>query len=175
VSCLVLLVSAGCSSDADLAEASFSAEHEGARARVWIPINEPRSVGTYRADVNWTDGTTDRAEGQRDGMVADVWLADLTGDGPPELVVALSSAGSGTYGSVHVYGRRDEGLVRLHVGALADSQMAGYMGHDAFSIEGGRLYRSYPVYEEGDVNATPSGGHARFRYSFSDGSWVAEP
>jgi hypothetical protein len=173
-SCAILLLSAGCSSDADLAEASFSAEHAGVRARVWIPINEPRSVGTYRADVSWSDGTTDRAEEQRDGMVAGVWLADLTEDGSPELVIAISSAGSGTYGSVHVYGRRDEGLGRLHVSALTDSQTVGYMGHDLYSVEGGRLYRSYPMYKDGDVNATPSGEQARFSYSFPEGRWVAE-
>jgi hypothetical protein len=174
LSCAVLLWSGGCGSDAELAEASFSAEHEDARARVWIPINEPRSIGTYRVDVSWSDGTSDRAEGQRDGMVAGVWLADLTGDDAPETVVAVSSAGSGTYGSVHVYGRLDGELTRLQMGALVDSQAVGYRGHDVFSVEDGRLCRSYPVYREGDANAAPSGGEARFWYSFSDGRWVAE-
>jgi hypothetical protein len=174
LSCAVLLGSGGCTSDAELAEASFSAEHEDARARVWIPINEPRSIGTYRVDVSWSDGTSDRAEGQRDGMVASVWLADLTGDDAPEAVVAVSSAGSGTYGSVHVYGRRGDELSRLQVGALTDSQSVGYMGHDVFSIGDGRLWRSYPIYREGDTNAAPSGGEARFWYSFSDGRWVAD-
>jgi hypothetical protein len=116
---------------------------------------------------------TGRAEAERDGMVAGVWLADLTDDRAPELVVAMSSAGSGTYGSIHVYGRRNGGLDRLQVATLADDQTSGYMGHDVFSIDGGRLYRSYPVYEEGDSNAAATGGKARFWYSFPECRWVA--
>ena len=170
VSIAGLLVS--CSRDEDLAEAEYTVRSAGASARVWVPINEPRSIGTYRAELEWPDGGRDRVTGKRDGMITDVWLSDIEPDGTPELVVAMSSAGSGTYGSVHVCGRGHGELARVGLRALDDSQRSGYLGHDTFSLENGRLVRSFPRYEEGDSNATPSGQTLRLWYSFADSAWV---
>jgi pimeloyl-ACP methyl ester carboxylesterase len=170
--CAVLVWLAGCSGDAGLAEATYFAEWSGARAEVQIPVNEPRSVGTYRAEVVWPDGTRSRVEGARDGMITNVWLADLLGDATPELVVTTSSAGSGTYGAVSVYERREDALVAVGIRTLRDDQRTGYMGHDTFSVSNGRLYRSYPLYREGDTNAAPSGGEVAFWYSLLDSVWV---
>jgi hypothetical protein len=88
-------------------------------------------------------------------------------------VVAVSSAGSGTYGSVDVYARGGPGLERLRLSDLSDSQRAVYMGHDVFTVSGGVLFRRYPMYLDGDSNAAPSGGTAELRYSFADSVWVA--
>ena len=172
--CIALLASVwGCGSDEDLAEAIYTAGHGDSSVRVWIPIDEPRSTGTYRADVEWGDGVTDRIEEEREGMIAGVWMEDLAGDGQPELVVATASAGSGTYGVVHVYGRTDSGLEALELAPLSEVQRVGYMGHDVFSVEDGRLGRSHPIYAESDANASPSGGTAAFHYSFADSAWIA--
>jgi hypothetical protein len=169
-----LASSAGCTRDADLVEVAYYTRWGDATARVWIPVDEPRSMGTYRAEVSWPDGTTGHIRGERDGMIAEVWLTDLGSDGALELVIALTSAGSGSYGSVHVHRRRGDALVPVPVAPLDDPVPAGYMGHDTFSVEGGRLYRTFPVYAEGDPNASPSGGSARFRYSFAEGRWITE-
>jgi hypothetical protein len=170
----LLSAAGGCARDEDLAEAVYVAEYEGAKARIWIPVNEPRSIGTYRAEVDWPDGTRDRIEAERNGMVAGVWLSDLEGDGTLELVVAMSSAGSGTYGSADVYRNRDGKLTPVGLSSLDDAQHPGYMGHDTFSVVGGRLLRSYPVYRSGDPNAAPTGGTVRLSYSFADSAWVSE-
>jgi hypothetical protein len=170
--CLVAGATAGCKRDTDLAEAVYTVESAGVSARVWIPINEPRSVGTYRAEIFWPGGTKDRVEVERDGMIGNVWLVDLTGDELPELVVATSSAGSGSYGDVHVYERRGDSLAPVPVKLLKEWQRAGYMGHDVFSTDGGLLRRSFPVYLEGDANAEPTGGEAVFWYSFADSAWI---
>jgi hypothetical protein len=37
------------------------------------------------------------------------------------------------------------------------------------------LYRTFPLYEGGDPNARPTGGTARFWYSFTDDTWVQAP
>lgn len=169
-----LIAAGGCARDDELAEASYFARWEDTTARVWIPTNEPRSLGTYRAEVEWPDGTTDRIEADRDGMIADVWLADLESDGALELVVALASAGSGSYGSVHVHRRRDGAYGLVPLAELEEAERAGYMGHDVFTVEEGRLYRTFPRYEEGDPNASPSGGRVRLRYSFAENAWVVE-
>jgi hypothetical protein len=175
VAALAALVAAcGCARDDDLAEASYFAEWGGVSARVWIPVNEPRSIGTYRADVMWPDGTVDRIREERDGMIAGAWLADLENGGAPDLVVALTSVGSGSHGSAHVHRFEGGTVARVPVSDLDDTQRAGYMGHDVFTVEGGRLYREFPRYAEGDPNASPSGGRVRLRYSFADGAWVVD-
>jgi hypothetical protein len=173
VALAALVAACGCARDDELAEAAYFAEWGAVTARVWIPVNEPRSIGTYRAEVTWPDGTVDRIGGERDGMIAGVWLADLENDGAPDLVVALTSAGSGSYGSVHVYRHRGSAFISIPVSDLSDAQKVGYMGHDAFSVEGGRLDREFPRYLEGDPNASPSGGRVRLRYSFADSAWMA--
>jgi hypothetical protein len=175
MACVVLATTCGCGRDADLAEAEFTSQYEGVRARVWVPLNEPRSVGTYRAEVTWPGGTSDLIRGERDGMIGNVWLTDLGEDGTLELVVAMSSVGSGTYGSVDIYEHRGGAFRRVVVRSLDESRRAGYMGHDSFYVEGGRLYRSFPVYAEHDPNAAPTGGEAVLWYSLPESTWVSAP
>jgi hypothetical protein len=172
---LVALVAAcGCTGDDELVEVAYFAEWEDVTARVWIPTDEPRSIGTYRAEVNWPGGTTDRLRAERDGMITGVWLHDLESDGALDVIVALSSAGSGSYGTVHVYRHEDDGFVAVPLVELTDADRAGYMGHDTFSVEGGRLRRTFPRYAEGDPNAAPSGGEVRLYYSFDENAWIVE-
>jgi hypothetical protein len=167
-----LVLSAGCGSDEDLAEFELTAASGDARARVWIPINEPRSAGTWRAEVEWGDGVSDIEGVERDGMLSGVWLAELTGNAEPELVVATTSAGSGSYGVAHVYARGPDGLAQIELADLTEEQRVGYMGHDEFAVEEGELHREFPIYADDDVNAEPSGGTARFTYDFDEGLWL---
>ena len=173
---LALAVSAallvGCGSDEGLAEISYSVEGRGASARLWIPVNEARSIGTYRGVLRWDSGETTEITSEREGMVTGVWLEDLTGDENPELIVAMSSAGSGSYGGVDVYGKTSGGLDRLFLASLGADQREGYMGHDTFNVEDGTLVRSFPVYLADDPNAEPTGGTALWEYSFREGRWV---
>ena len=171
---LLLLAAAVSGCDAELAEATYFAEDAGTSARVWIPVDEARSIGTYRAEIAWPGGRTDHIQGQRDGMLAGVWVVDMRDDGEPELVVAMSSSGSGSYGSVHVHERQDDVLTQVELPELGGAERTGYMGHDVFSVEAGRLYRMFPRYEEGDPNAAPSGGTAYFWYSSEADAWVEE-
>lgn len=171
---LALIAGSSCTSKSDTTEDTFTARGAGTVARVTIPDSEPRSLGTYRAEVTWPDGERETIQGERDGMVDRVWLADLDGNGTPELVVATSAVGSGAYGDVQVYHRAGGGLIRLAMPPLVDEGAPGYMGHDVFSIRDDRLYRTYPVYRAGDSNAEPTGGDAVFWYSLSDNTWVQQ-
>jgi len=174
---LALAQCAGCGSDEHLAEFELTATGGAARARVWIPINEPRSIGTWRAEVDWGDGESDIAGVERDGMLSGVWLQELVGGAAPELIVVTSSVGSGSYGAVHVYARSGDGLEPIELADLTEEQRLGYMGHDEFTVEAGQLRREFPLYLDGDVNAEPSGGTVRFTYDFDSNLWreVASP
>ena len=55
---------------------------------------------------------------------------------------------------------------------LAEAQRVGYMGHDHFEVVDGVLWRSFPLYANGDANAAPTGGTRRLRYDFDEHRWV---
>ncbi len=146
----------------------------GVTARLWVPAGESASAGSWQAEITLPDSSTLSVRGERDGTIANVWLRDLGGDGTLDLVVTTTSAGSGSYGSAAVYALTEAGIVRREMAPFDAVGAPGYRGHDAFSILNGELRRSYPIYKDGDANASPSGGLARHRYDFSENRWVPE-
>ena len=112
-------------------------------------------------------GVTDEV----DGIVYRAEIADLNGDGRPEVFAYVSSAGSGSYGSVVAYAIADNlQLIPISLQALGSDAVisAGYMGHDEFSIVGNSLVRRFPLYQSGDVNAAPTGGTRKLVYKLLD-------
>lgn len=112
-----------------------------------------------------------------DGTVTGAEVADLNGDGSPELYVYVRSAGSGSYGSVVAYGvsqRRSLGEVYLLPISEDVDASKGYMGHDRFAVSGDRLVRYFPLYRPGDRNAEPTGGSRQVRYRLApaEAGWV---
>lgn len=111
-------------------------------------------------------------ERQVDGQVVGAELADLNADGSPELYVYLRSAGSGSHGSLLAYGaNRRRSLSEIALPALTDTPGAdkGYRGHDQFAVVENRLVRRFPVYNDGDSNAVPSGGVRQLQYKLMPG------
>ena len=107
-----------------------------------------------------------------DGTVSGAEVADLNGDGSPELYVYVTSAGSGSYGSLVAYAaNRRKSLSTIYLPPIPDdSALAkGYMGHDRFAVEAGRLTRSFPLYRDTDSNAAPSGGQRQLYYRLVPG------
>ena len=53
----------------------------------------------------------------------------------------------------------------------------GFMGHNKFSIEDGKLINIFPVYLEGDNNANPTGGKRKILYRLIAGEagWILGP
>jgi hypothetical protein len=114
------------------------------------------------------DGTAYRAE-----------LADLDGDGWPEIYVYISSAGSGSYGSLVAYAvNNGKSLSPIYLPPMDDSPEAlvGYMGHDQFAVVENRLVRRFPIYAVGDTNAAATGGTRQLQYRLAAGEagWVLE-
>ncbi|MEH6609049.1 MAG: hypothetical protein V7696_06740 [Halioglobus sp.] len=107
------------------------------------------------------DGTAYRAE-----------LADLDGNGWPEVYVYVSSAGSGSYGSLVAYAvNQGKSLTPIYLPPLDQNPEAtkGYMGHDEFAVVENRLVRRFPIYSDGDTNAAATGGTRQIQYRLEAG------
>ena len=112
------------------------------------------------------DGTAYRAE-----------IADLDSNGWPEIYVFVSSAGSGSYGSLAAYAvNKGKSITPIYLPPLEQSagEFQGYMGHDQFTVVENRLQRSFPIYRQDDSNAAPTGGTRQLQYRLEPGEagWV---
>ena len=115
-----------------------------------------------------------------DGTVTGAETSDLNGDGSPEIIVYVSSAGSGTYGSVVAYSANNKkSLSEIYLPPLADAPeySVGYMGHDEFAVVENSLSRRFPIYRKGDSNANPTGGTRQVDYKLVPGEagWIFKP
>lgn len=86
---------------------------------------------------------------QADGTVSGAEVEDLNSDGRPYLFVYVSSAGSGSYGTVMAWS----------------------------ASKGHTLVRMFPLYRPGDSNASPSGGTRQINDKLVAGeaSWQLKP
>ncbi len=117
-----------------------------------------------------------RTETAIDGIVTGADVADLNSDGSPELYVYITSAGSGSYGSIVAYATNDkQSMSPIDIPILsADRKNSeGYMGHDEFAVVENALVRRFPVYNDGDSNAKPTGGMRQLHYRLEgdEASW----
>lgn len=107
-----------------------------------------------------------------DGTVTGAEVADLNVDGSPEIYVYVTSAGSGSYGSLVAYSaNRRKSLSAIYLPPLTDNKAAskGYMGHDEFAVVESILARRFPVYRDTDTNAKSSGGMRQIQYKLVRG------
>lgn len=119
-------------------------------------------------------------EREIDGMVTKAEIADLNGDGSPEIYIYINSAGSGTYGELVAYAANSKkSLSEIYLPPLEEDKAnsSGYMGHDVFAIVENRLLRRFPVYADGDNNANPTGGKRQLQYKLTMGEarWILKP
>lgn len=116
--------------------------------------------------------SNDTIKAEVDGKVLEAVIADLNADGSPELLVFTVSAGSGSYGNVLGYSvNNGKSVSMIHFPAVAEDKVLGkgYMGHDTFSIKENKLIHQFPVYKDGDANASPTGGTRRISYKLVNG------
>jgi len=107
-----------------------------------------------------------------DGTVTGVESEDLNGDGLPEILVYVNSAGSGAYGTVICYSSNNSKSmtpVSFPETASNPKLSKGYMGHDEFSVVEGNLSQRFPIYKEEDTNASPTGKTKQVQYQLKDG------
>jgi hypothetical protein len=114
-----------------------------------------------------------------DGAAHTAEVADLDANGWPEIYVYVSSAGSGSYGSLVAYAvNMGKFITPIYLPPLTDqgAVSAGYMGHDNFAVVESRLIQRFPVYRKGDTNSAPTGGMRQLQYRLVAGEagWKLE-
>lgn len=112
-----------------------------------------------------------------EGTVTRAEVADLNVDGSPEIYVYVTSAGSGSYGSLVAYAaNRRKSLSEIFLPPIAENPTAskGYMGHDEFAVVENTFVQRFPIYRLGDVNARPTGGTRQLQYKLVPGEagWI---
>ncbi|MEP5569452.1 MAG: PliI family lysozyme inhibitor of I-type lysozyme [Halioglobus sp.] len=135
-----------------------------------VVVSSSGSGSINNLSIRLVDADTSAID-EVDGVVYRAEIADINGDGRPEVFAYVSSAGSGSYGSLVAY-VIGEGL-ELHPITLPDLGQAGdvsegYMGHDEFAVVETSLVRRFPLYHSGDVNAAPTGGTRNIAYSLKN-------
>ena len=125
------------------------------------------SENTLRITRSGTPHSPQVIEQKIEGSVIGAEVADLDGNGAPEIYVFVQSAGSGSYGTVVGHAvHHGSAMAAINMPEIADDPKlsAGYMGRDRFSVTGDRLMRQFPIYRDGDPNAAPSGGIRQVQY-----------
>lgn len=150
-------------------------ELQGIRFRVSSPNNS--SINTLEIVPSGLKGDNRPISRTIEGTITGVEVADLNADGSPELYVYVTSAGSGSYGSLVAYAANNrKSLSEIFLPPIADDTKAsaGYMGHDEFAVVENTLARRFPVYRAGDTNARPTGGMRQLQYKLVRGEagWI---
>jgi len=112
------------------------------------------------------------------GQVVGAEVADLNGNGLPEIYVFVEGAGSGSYGELVGYAvMKGSELSPIYLQELSGAPAQGYQGHDQFQVVEGCLVRRFPIYKPGDSNAKATGGERQICYKLKSGeaSWILRP
>jgi hypothetical protein len=110
-----------------------------------------------------------------EGLVTKAEIADLNGDGAPELFLYTTSPGSGSYGKAYAWATNGKkSLTEIFITPPREKDLSGYMGHDEFAVIENSFARRFPVYKAGDSNSSPTGGWRQFQYKLVPGEagWV---
>jgi len=109
--------------------------------------------------------------GEKD-PVSSTFLADINQDGFEELYIATTSAGADNAGNIYGFAsNNDKSISPILLPPLteADRQKGGlfegYQGSDDFYADNNMLVRDFPVYQEKDDQANPTGGRRLVYYT----------
>jgi hypothetical protein len=138
------------------------------------------SINTLRIQPSGLKDDNTLIERQIEGTVTAAEVTDLNVDGSPELYVYVTSAGSGSHGSLVAYAaNKGKSLSEIYLPPIEEDKAAakGYMGHDEFAVVESTLVRRFPVYKDGDTNSQPTGGTRQIQYKLKAGEagWILRP
>jgi hypothetical protein len=130
------------------------------------------SINQVVVRASTAEGSFGQMQEEANGTITGVEIEDLNADGYPEIYVYVTSAGSGSYGSLIAYAsNRNKSLREIYLPSIEDNPeiSKGYIGHDKFAVGEGAFVRRFPVYREGDANAHPTGGARQIQYKLESG------
>ena len=133
------------------------------------PVSQSLStikISTKDFEYNYSEIYRDR------DPISDIFLSDLDGNDFDEIYIIMTSAGSGSYGTVLGFAsNKDKSLSMINFPEVqeGDNNFKGYMGHDTFKIGDGKLVRIFPIYNQGDTNQNPTGGKRKLVYGLYPG------
>jgi hypothetical protein len=112
-----------------------------------------------------------------EGTVSGAEIDDLDANGFPEIYVYVTSAGSGSYGSLVGYAvNQGKSVTPIYLPPVSDSPALskGYMGHDEFAVLEGTFVQRFPIYRDLDTNARHTGKTRQLQYKLKAGEagWV---
>lgn len=157
---------------------AFIQSHQGVTFEVTSPNDSsinPLQLRASIADVPLLNETL-----EADGTITGIEVDDLDANGYPEIYIYVSSAGSGSYGSLIARAsNRNKSLTPIYLPPMTDDPKAaqGYRGHDEFAVVENALIRRFPRYLAADSNAEPTGGMRQIQYHLVAGeaTWRLEP
>ena len=137
------------------------------------------SLNTLTIQPNGLELSNEPVIVEIDGTVTSAGIVDLDSNGSPEIYVFVNSSGSGSYGSLVAYAvNNGKSISQIYLPPINDDTVnsIGYMGHDQFSVKDSTLVRKFPVYQKGDINASPSGGTKELQYKLVTGEagWILQ-
>lgn len=109
---------------------------------------------------------------QIEGTITNAEIGDLNADGFPEILVYITSDGSGSYGTVIGYSvNNGKSVSEIFMPNIWDNPKAnkGYMGHDEFAIVESSLCQRFPTYNPQDTNSNPTGKTRQIQYKLKEG------
>jgi hypothetical protein len=135
------------------------------------------SINQVLVRASTSEVSLGQMQAEADGTLTNVEIEDLNADGFPEIYVYVTSAGSGSYGSLIAYAsNRNKSLSQIFLPSIEDNPelSQGYMGHDQFAVGEGTFVRRFPIYLEGDTNAAPTGLTRQIQYKLKPGEagWI---
>ena len=141
------------------------------------------ALNTIAFEINVTDKklsiqpsglTIDNAKISKEieGTVTNAEIGDLNGDGFPEILVYITSDGSGSYGSIVGYSVNDgKSMSEIFMPDIFNNPKAskGYMGHDEFAIVENSFCQRFKTYNPQDSNSNPTGKTRQIQYKLKEG------
>lgn len=111
--------------------------------------------------------------GELDGRIVDVWNMDMDADGNPEIFIQAKTPES--YLKMYVYEFSDNGSSQeLRFPDLSTSSRKTYRGQDSVYVKDGRLFREFPLFEQTDSIAKPTGQKKILEYKLRNNTLGVE-
>lgn len=115
--------------------------------------------------------------------VTDVFIIDLDKNGFEEIYIITTSAGSGSYSNIYgLASNKDKSATPIYIPTISQEQLSargifeGYRGHNKFHVQNGIITNTFPIFNDTDTNAIPTGKKRKLSYSLVAGEagWILE-